>query len=462
MMRASTERIATDMRVISARCAFTRERLRVPLHLSSGSITELTLAHAVVEVEGVDRRRAAGQGMCYLSDQWAWPSAVMAHPRRDAAMRACCERLTALLPQMMADGWGHPVEMGMLLHQALPGIAAETPGVESMPSLAAGVCASSFDAALHDAHGLLHGRSSYDLLGPQALPGDLSCFLGAAGLGITLEQALHLRFTPGVPGCVLISMADPLRAAEVTAPVGDGLPECAEEWIRRCGFAGAKLKTVANDPRTDAAWVSDAARLPRDIHAELGTGKSTWISVDPNEGYAQVEQVVAFLRYLREMDPETYASLRYIEQPIPRASVELDLRPVHALKPVLADESITGVEQLDALTRAGWSGLALKTCKSHTLCLLLAAWSHLAGRPYSLQDLSNPSLAALHALGLAARLHSLNGIELNSPQFTPSANVAAATAHPGAFAARRGEHDASTLTGAGLGYGICASILMPG
>lgn len=443
-MRTASNRLPTDLRVLSAHCSFTHERLRVPLYLSSGPISASTLAHATIEVEGARGQRAVGQGMIFLSDLWAWPSTRVDHQARAAAMRELSTRLAVALPQVL-DGWGHPVELGVALHAAQPALAADIDAAEPLPALATGVCAAPFDAALHDAHGRLHGCSSYALLGPQALPDELSRFLGSVGQGAMLEQALNLRFTPRVPGCVLIGVGDPLRPSDVSHPVDDGLPECAEGWIRRYGYYLAKLKVAAKDPRADAVWVSSAARLLRGLHAEMGTGKETWISVDPNEGYQTVEQLLSFLRYLRELDPETYAALRYLEQPIPRAqSAIVDLHPATELKPILADEGISGVEQLDALMRAGWSGLALKTCKSHTLCLLLAAWSHLTRRPYSIQDLTNPSLAALHSLNLAARLYSLNGIELNSLQYTPAANAVVAARHPAAFAVQGGEHEAET------------------
>ncbi|HOF89812.1 MAG TPA: enolase C-terminal domain-like protein, partial [Armatimonadota bacterium] len=354
-------------------------------------------------------------------------------------------------------GWGHPIELGCALHDALGEAAAALPLREPMPALAAGVCASPLDAALHDAYGRLHGQSSYHLLGPAYLPGDLARFLGPAGAGVTLESALDLRWAPRVPGCVLVSAADPLTPAEVTTPAGDGLPECAEEWVRRHGFSALKLKVSGKDPREDAAWVADAVAAVQGWHRDMGTGAHPWVSVDPNEAYPAVEVLVEFLRVLRDDYPGAFAALRYVEQPIPRAiGLQVKLAPAAALTPILADESVTGLPDLDALARAGWSGLALKTCKSHTLCLLMAAWSHQTGRPYSLQDLTNPALAALHAVGLAARLRTLNGIELNAPQYTPAANAAYRAAHPGIFCPRGGVHEAATLGGPGLGYRLPA------
>ncbi len=451
-----TSPLPADMRVVAAHPAFTAERLRVPLHLSRGAITEITLSDVSVTVEDSTGCRTTGRGMIYLSDLWSWPSAVMDHGARDAAMRSLTETLCANISELL-DGWGHPVELGCALHEALVETAAALPLPEAMPTLAVGVCASPLDAALHDAYGRLHGQSSYDLLGSAYLPGDLARFFGSIGAGVTLESALDLRWAPRVPGCVLMSAADPLTPADVKAPVGDGLPECAEAWVRRHGFYALKLKVRGNDPREDAAWIAEVVNAVRDWHRDMGTGAEPWASVDPNEAYPAVEVLVDFLCVLRDYHPEAFAALRYMEQPVPRAiGLWADLAPAAALKPILADESITGLHDLAALARAGWSGLALKTCKSHTLCLLMAAWSHCTGRPYSLQDLTNPALAALHAVGLAARLRTLNGIELNAPQYTPAANAAYLDAHPGIFYPRDGVHDAGTLGRAGLGYNLPA------
>ena len=452
-LRATGACLTADICVLSAEVAFSAQRLRVPLHLSRGAITEITLSDITVEVAAPSGRRATGRGMIYLSDLWSWPSQLMEHDARDAAMRALTGTLCANIAGIL-DGWGHPVELGCVLHEALPALAAQLALPEPMPLLAAGVCASPLDAALHDAYGRLHGQSSYDLLGPAWLPGDLARFIGPSGEGVTLTTALDFRWAPRVPGCVLVSAADPLTPAEVTKPVGDGLPECAEEWVKRHGFYGLKLKVKGKDPREDAAWIAIAVGLLERWHSEMGAGAQPWVSVDPNEAYATVEELLDFLHALQLDHPAAFAALRYVEQPIPRAiGLRADLTPAAALKPILADESITGLGDLDMLARAGWSGLALKTCKSHTLCLLMAAWCHLAGRPYSLQDLTNPALAALHAVGLAARLRTLNGVELNAPQYTPAANADCLAAHPGIFDPRDGVHDASTLVGPGLGYG---------
>ena len=42
----------------------------------------------------------------------------------------------------------------------------------------------------------------------------------------------------------------------------------------------------------------------------------------------------------------------------------------------------------------------------------------------SIQDLTNPGIALIHAAFVASHLPTINGVELNSPQFTPTANEA--------------------------------------
>ena len=93
-------------------------------------------------------------------------------------------------------------------------------------------------------------------------------------------------------------------------------------------------------------------------------------------------------------------------------------------KPVFLDEGLTDLNSLETGLAQGWSGLALKTCKGHSMLLAAAAWAHEHNMPISLQDLTNPGLSLIHAALVGAYLPTVNGAELNSPQFTPVANVA--------------------------------------
>ncbi|MBE3068600.1 MAG: hypothetical protein IMZ66_00020, partial [Planctomycetes bacterium] len=52
---------------------------------------------------------------------------------------------------------------------------------------------------------------------------------------------------------------------------------------------------------------------------------------------------------------------------------------------------------------------------------------------------------------LAARTHTIKGVEANSRQFFAGANVAAAKVHPGLFEIRDGYAYTRSMTGPGLG-----------
>lgn len=132
-----------------------------------------------------------------------------------------------------------------------------------------------------------------------------------------------------------------------------------------------------------------------------------------------------YLDRLRATAPDAFDALEYLEQPTVRDIVahSNDWRPVARLKPVLLDEGLTGLDVPEEVVAQGWSGLALKTCKGHSFALAAAAWARERGMMVSLQDLTNPGLSAIHAALFASRVQTVNGVELNSPQYTPSADA---------------------------------------
>ena len=66
------------------------------------------------------------------------------------------------------DVSGHPIEVGEAFTERGPARLLDAlnrergPGAEPMPWLAALVCSSAFDLALHDAYGVLHGVPTYE------------------------------------------------------------------------------------------------------------------------------------------------------------------------------------------------------------------------------------------------------------------------------------------------------------
>ncbi|GAJ09730.1 unnamed protein product [marine sediment metagenome] len=90
---------------------------------------------------------------------------------------------------MLAEAWakfdqqGHPIELGSeFIESQLPCLLDQLnhqrgEQTEPMPHLAALVCCSAFDIALHDAYGQLLGRDVYSTYNAEFMNTDLSGFL---------------------------------------------------------------------------------------------------------------------------------------------------------------------------------------------------------------------------------------------------------------------------------------------
>jgi hypothetical protein len=68
------------------------------------------------------------------------------------------------------------------------------------------------------------------------------------------------------------------------------------------------------------------------------------------------------------------------------------------------------------------------------------------------QDLTNPMLAQIPHVLLAAQTGTIMGVETNAMQFYPDASRAEAEVHPGLYRRREGKIDLSTVSGPGFGY----------
>lgn len=141
--------------LLHADVEFLERALARPLQLSNGPITKLTEARVAVRVI-VAGKEATGRASIYLSDLWAWPDASLSHAEKNAALRRLCETIAGGLGSLCGGEAEHPLELGLRLHGAM--WAADHP-----PVLARLMCASPFDAAIHDAAGIALGRSAFQL-----------------------------------------------------------------------------------------------------------------------------------------------------------------------------------------------------------------------------------------------------------------------------------------------------------
>src|SRR6266516_3024830 len=83
-----------------------------------------------------------------------------------------------------------------------------------------------------------------------------------------------------------------------------------------------------------------------------------------------------------------------------------------------------------------------------------AYWARAHGMQLMVQDLTNPMLAQIPHVLLAAHVGTIMGIETNAMQFYPDASAPEATVHPGIYRRCDGTINLSTLNGPGFGYRV--------
>jgi L-alanine-DL-glutamate epimerase-like enolase superfamily enzyme len=446
----------SDIRILEIEPLYLEEHARTPLKFGAVVQDGITFCHVRARVANRRGQIADGWGAIFLSDFWAFPDPAIPHEVRDAAMRRVVELFCARLRTF--GGFGHPLDIFMEVEGDLAGLgrqASREAGLPvELPYLASLVCASPADAALHDAFGLANGIPSYAGLGPDHMGHDLSAHLGPAFRGRYLSDFVRVDPAPEVPVFHLVGGLDTLLAVDVPpqAPA-DGRPNSLDAWIERDGLFCLKVKLRGTDLAWDLDRMIEVYRIAREVQARRGEAR-LYLSADTNEQCASPDYMVELLHELRAAAPAAYDALLYVEQPTERDLREhrFAMRELSALKPVILDESLTGFAEMDLALDLGWSGVALKTCKCHSMALLTAARATAAGIPYTIQDLTNPGLALLHSVGLAAHLSPLLGVEANSRQFYPATSAPEAAVHPAVVDIRDGVARTATLAGPGLGY----------
>jgi L-alanine-DL-glutamate epimerase-like enolase superfamily enzyme len=371
--------------------------------------------------------------------------------------------------QLLAVAWaefrvsGHPIEVGHAFQQqVLPGLLQELNekrrldaqgACEPMPWLAALICCSAFDIALHDAYGVLHGKPIYELYGPPFMNEDLSRYLEPAGEAVvSFEDRYPCDFFSSppdhLPAWHLVGGLDLLTEAELEgSEPADGYPVVLDDWIARDGLKCLKVKLRG----TDAAW--DYERLIRVGEIALAGGVD-WLTSDFNCTVTDPAYVNVILDRLVIEHPRIYGMILYVEQPFPYELEQnrIDVHSVSARKPLFMDESAHDWQLVRLGRELGWSGVALKTCKTQTGALLSLCWAKAHGMTLMVQDLTNPMLAQIPHVLLAAHAGTIMGVETNAMQFYPDASLPEEAVHPGLYRRRKGQVDLYTLDGPGFGY----------
>jgi L-alanine-DL-glutamate epimerase-like enolase superfamily enzyme len=450
-----------DVRPIAASLYFLPIKTRVPLKFGPEITTEVTCARVRLTVTNASGRQAVGWGETPLSVQWVWPSSLSYEARLETL-----KRFTLLL----VDAWacfeptGHPLEVGhAFLEQVLPGLletinAEREQDSEPMPWLAALVCCSAFDLALHDAYGVLHGLPTYRTYNKSFMNRDLSHYLtpadgsDASFKGMYPEDFFASPPARTLPAWHLVGGKDPLDESELTGEEpDDGYPVLLRDWIRRDGLNCLKVKLRGDDYAWDYDRLVKAGQIAVDEEVD-------WLTADFNCTVKDPQYVNQILDRLIEEYPRLYGMILYVEQPFPYEleTHRIDVHSVSARKPLFMDESAHDWHLVKLGRFLGWTGVALKTCKTQTGALLSLCWARGHGMTLMVQDLSNPMLAQIPHVLLAAHAGTIMGVETNGMQYYPEASRPESVVHPGLYRRRDGVLDLSTLSGPGFGYRLDA------
>ncbi len=450
----------TDVRCKGAALHFLPVETRVPLKFGKETLTHVSCARVRVRVENAKGKSAEGWGETPLSVTWVWPSSL-SYDEREEALRELCRRLAKAWAEFHVIG--HPIEIGHAfietqLNELWHAFNSERKKKEPMPWLAALVCCSAFDIAVHDAYGILNNAPVYDTYTREYMNCDLSHFLEPAEeadvsfYGAYPADFFVLPRPDKLPAWHLVGGLDPLDESELTGKEpDDGYPVLLGDWIERDGLKCLKVKLRGND----AAWDYDRLVKIGRIAQEKGVD---WLTADFNCTVTDPAYVNSILDQLVAEYPRIYGMILYVEQPFPYELEEnrIHVHSVSARKPLFMDESAHDWRLVRLGRSLGWTGVALKTCKTQTGALLTLCWAKAHGMTLMVQDLTNPMLAQIPHVLLAAHAGTIMGVETNGMQFYPEASLPEQKVHPGLYQRREGCVGLDTLSGPGFGYRVDA------
>ena len=453
-LRPSTTR-TSDIRIEDISYDYEEFRYRTPYKFGGKEVDRATILNVRCIVHTASGRSAHGFGSMPMGNVWSFPSEWMSYERTLGAMKALAERVRAITAGFKEPA--HPIDINLALEsdylKAADEVSRRLQLEQSLPKLCMLVTASAFDAALHDAFGKVHGLSSYRTYGRDFMAHDLSQYLGPEFEGEYLDQYLLMEPSARLALYHSVGASDAIEDSDVAKRMDDGLPQSLPGWIRYNGLTHIKIKLAGDDLAWDLDRVVRIDRTTTEVQAERKV--KTWAySLDFNERCPNVGYLLEFLRRLKEKTPLGFEKIRYIEQPTARdleKHRENSMHEAAKLRPVVIDESLTGLDRLILAREMGYTGVALKACKGQSQALLMAAAAQKYKMFRCVQDLTCPGASLLHSVGLAAHVPGVTAVEANARQYMPTANKSWEKKFRGIFVVKDGMMRTADLTGPGLG-----------
>jgi L-alanine-DL-glutamate epimerase-like enolase superfamily enzyme len=442
----------TSARIDDLQIEFADFRYRAPYKFGGREVDKVTMLNVRCRVSTRGGKSAEGRAAMSMGNVWAFPA--LPYDTTLAVMKTLAGRFARISRDYKE--YSHPLDAHKELEPEYLKISAEVSRemklATAIPKLCTIVAYSPMDAALHDAFGRLHGINAFHACGREFVRYDLSHYLNDEFRGEYLDRYVARRAVPMVRMYHSVGASDPLDASELKAHVGDGLPETMEEWIPYSGITALKIKLNGADLASDVDRVAAIDRVT--TRAQKKRGFSDWIySLDFNERCPNVQYLLDFEHQIREKAPNAFTRVQYIEQPTARdlaANRQNTMFEAAKLRPVVIDESLTGLDTLLMAREMGYTGVALKACKGQSGTLLMAAAAQKYKMFRCVQDLTCPGAALVHSVGIAAHIPGTSALEANAREYVPSASAGWEKKYPGIFDVRDGYLHTDGLEGPGL------------
>ena len=365
-------------------------KLRMPFRFGVVTLTESPQAFVRARIRLADGREAEGAAAELLAPKWFDKNPALTNEQNYDQLRGALRRAReAYLAGGENTAFGHFM-------------AAYVPG------LVAGYGPALVDRALLDALCRALGASFYDAVRSNAP--------GISFPPLQMQRFLE-KLKPGkrIAARHTVGLVDPITAADLKQPVGDGLPETLEQVVQAYGHRWFKLK-VGGDVAADVARLSAIAAVLDRMAAPYQA------TLDGNEQYENIAGVEELYRRITAHPKLNglVASIAFIEQPIKRShALAEDVSRLGREKPLIIDESD---DSLDAFPRArelGYRGVSSKTCKGLYKSLINAARCAAWGEGYFMsgEDLTiQPGLALQQDLALVSAI-GLTHVERNGHHY---------------------------------------------
>jgi L-alanine-DL-glutamate epimerase-like enolase superfamily enzyme len=446
---------ATDARIDEIVPGFRDYLYRAPYKFGGKEVDRVTIFEVRCRLSTKGGKSAEGFASMPLGNVWSFPAPGISYDVTLAAMKSLAGKIVKLTAGYTE--YAHPLDVNRTLEleylKAAADVTREMKLSLPVPKLCTIVTASPVDAAIHDAFGKLHGRSSYTVCGREFVRYDLGHYLNQEFKGEYLDQYIAPKPAPRIRMYHSVGASDALTRADVKKPVHDGLPETLEDWIPYNGVTAIKIKLNGSDLAWDVDRVAEIDRVTTAAQAKRGCHE--WVySLDFNERCPNVQYLLDFEHGLKSKALTAFDLVQYIEQPTARdlaSNRQNTMFEAAKLRPIVIDESLIGFDMLLLAREMGYSGVALKACKGQSGSLLMAAAAQKYKMFRCVQDLTCPGAALVHGAGIAAHVPGTSAIEANAREYVPIANEGWEKKYPGLFIVQDGWMKTDALTGPGLG-----------